>query len=238
MEWFLPDRSRVIEGLHPHEWDGRPVRVRAGVEVFDLAEPIWREISILPELVSSPEALSIRSVELLARWVGIVVPTLVSPHAREDGGLTRSYPLQGRVVDAAMIGQVGRATAILRQRMSEQWNVEELASAISVSRAQLTRLFSRYAGMAPMRYLAEIRLTEFTRLIEETEMSVAAAARAVGWRDPRVAAKWFARRFGIGPLKYRTMPHPYLPRNGRELLAPDVDSSFGSSLSVTGSNSR
>ena len=68
----------------------------------------------------------------------------------------------------------------------------------------------------PMRYLTEIRLTEFTRLIDETDWTVARAAGAVGWRDPRVASRWFSRRYGITPSQYRASGRP----EGRQANPP------------------
>ncbi|AWD25367.1 helix-turn-helix domain-containing protein [Micrococcus luteus] len=52
-----------------------------------------------------------------------------------------------------------------------------------------------------------LRLTEFARLIEETDISVMRAASEVGWSDPRVASHWFHRRYGITPTQYRRTPH-------------------------------
>ncbi|GAA2583950.1 hypothetical protein GCM10009862_23810 [Microbacterium binotii] len=51
--------------------------------------------------------------------------------------------------------------------------------------------------------LIELRLTEFTRLIEETDLTITEAARSVGWNDPRVATIRFQRRYGITPSRYR-----------------------------------
>ncbi|MFI8633682.1 helix-turn-helix transcriptional regulator [Microbacterium sp. NPDC077663] len=92
--------------------------------------------------------------------------------------------------------------------MAEPWTVSQLSSEIAVSRAHLTRVFTRQVGVAPMRFLIEARLTEFTRLIEETDLPVSDASRQVGWKDARVAAVWFRKRFGITPTQYRRHPHP------------------------------
>ncbi|MGK0741836.1 helix-turn-helix domain-containing protein [Leucobacter sp. Z1108] len=91
--------------------------------------------------------------------------------------------------------------------MNESWTVSRLAHAVQISRNQLTRQFVTQVGAPPMRYLTSIRLVEFTRLIDETDLSVEQAARTVGWTDPRVAAAWFTRRFGMTPSHYRLRPH-------------------------------
>jgi transcriptional regulator GlxA family with amidase domain len=92
--------------------------------------------------------------------------------------------------------------------MAERWTVDRLAAAVSLSRSQLTRTFTAHVGASPLRFLTEIRLTEFTRLVEETDLPIGVAARQVGWEDSRVAAAWFRRRYGISPSLYRRNPHP------------------------------
>ncbi len=34
MSWFFPDRSRVLAGVHPHEWAGRPLLIEPGVRAL------------------------------------------------------------------------------------------------------------------------------------------------------------------------------------------------------------
>lgn len=68
----------------------------------------------------------------------------------------------------SLAGHVGRAVQLLRDRMAESWTTTALARSVAVSRTHLTRLFVACTGFPPMRYLTEIRLTEFTRLIDET----------------------------------------------------------------------
>ena len=80
MGWLLPDASRVLRGHHPDDWDGRPLALSPGREVFAKLEPLWREISRLHFDVHTPEAAATRAVELLARWVRIV--TLNRPDFR------------------------------------------------------------------------------------------------------------------------------------------------------------
>ncbi|MGD7731614.1 helix-turn-helix transcriptional regulator [Propionibacteriaceae bacterium G57] len=87
--------------------------------------------------------------------------------------------------------------------MGEPWTVTSLAQELALSRTHLTRLFSTHMGASPMRFLTEVRLTEFSRLIDETDLSVHQASQAVGWADPRVASAWFSRRFGVTPTRYR-----------------------------------
>lgn len=79
MAWFLPDRTRVQEGIHPHEWDGSPMILTPGLSTLQRIEPLWRQMSVLNDGTHSPEGVAVRTVELLARWVSVVVPAFLAP---------------------------------------------------------------------------------------------------------------------------------------------------------------
>jgi len=206
MAWFLPDRSRVLSGLHPHEWDGAPMVLEPGMPTLRQVEPIWRQIAMLNDESNSPEFAAVRAIELFSQWAGIVIPLFLRPDAEHGERLLR-HPVRGRLTNSMTIGLVGDAVRLLRQRMGEPWTVKSLAREVALSKTHLTRLFVRQTGISPMRFLSELRLVEFTRMIEETDVSVAYAAKSVGWADPRVASARFSRRFGISPTQYRLNPH-------------------------------
>lgn len=81
--------------------------------------------------------------------------------------------------------------------------MSDLSAAVALSRPQLTRLSHRHLGATPLQMQAELRVTEFTRLIVETDLTIPESARRVGWNDPRVAAVRFQRRYGVTPSRYR-----------------------------------
>lgn len=196
--WAIPPDMPLRQGVQPQMWDGQPLFLRPGVEVLGQLEPVLRQMSAVPaaERVSGVAEL----MTLFARAVELVVPTIVETAASDssDGAGT------ARLVTAED-AQVAAAVQLLREDLAHPWGVDELAGRVALSRSQLTRLFARHAGLAPMRLLGELRLTEFTRLVEETELSVAAASTAVGW-DRRTALRWFSRRHGINPSQFRRQP--------------------------------
>jgi AraC-like DNA-binding protein len=218
MGWFLPDKRRVRAGVHPHEWSGDPLVLHPGIAVLSKIEPLWRQISVLHSAANPPETIAVRTVELFARTVEAILPMFLAPEDSNGGATAPSAlpPVTGRLTDSMVVGHVGRAVQLLRAHIAEQWTVAALAQAVAVSRTHLTRLFVAQTGVPPMRFLTETRLTEFTRLIEETDMSVAAAARSVGWTDSRTASRWFAKRFGVVPSQYRTHPHPHHADDGHD----------------------
>lgn len=209
MGWVLPDARRVVRGAHPDEWDGNALVLMAGTDALQCCEPLWRQMSLL-EQTATPELTATRMIRLFTRAVEYTLPALLIESGDEGSPeyAASSFPVRGTLTRPPLAQQVRRSTDLLRRRMAEPWTVHRLAAEVAMSRTHLTRLFGVQVGVAPMRFLTEVRLTEFTRLIEETGMSVSSAARSVGWADSRVAATWFRRRFGIGPSEYRRHPHP------------------------------
>lgn len=228
MSFYLPDETRVRFGVHPRTWDGNAVVLDPGIGALRKIEPLWRELSVLQGKKYPPERLAVRTIELFNRCVDLLLPALLitEPHSVE---WTSWRPVTGHLTDSTTVGQLGKAVTHLRERMEEPWSVSRLAREVSLSRTHLARLFVTHTGVAPMRFLTEVRLTEFTRLVEETDLSVSQAARTVGWSDARIASAWFYRRFGIRPSRYRSIPHPY--RENQVLSGPfdaDTDGTTGS----------
>ncbi|GAB3613956.1 hypothetical protein GCM10027415_22960 [Humibacter ginsengisoli] len=213
MNWLLPNPDRVQPGVHPSEWTGGPLLLRPGMAVLLRVEPLFRQVSVLRDGSVEPEVATVRALALLLRATEMLLPVLLDARRFPLAPVADGFPIRGTLTSAASVGHVGRAVQHLRQNLAHQWNVDLLSRSVSLSRTHLTRQFTSLVGLPPMRFLNEVRLTEFTRLIEETDETIEAAARAVGWTDARVAAAWFRRRFGISPSHYRSHPHPF--KHGR-----------------------
>lgn len=209
MRWILADSSRVRPGVHPDSWDGSAIILRPGLEMLRRNEPLWRQISVMDQ-AETTELTTTRLIALFTRTIEFGLPSLLVGQGANEGNAARvvEFPVRGTLTQSPLSQQVHQAVDLLRRRMAEPWSVPRLSAQVTTSRSHLTRLFNDQVGVAPMRFLTEIRLTEFTRLIEETELPVSAAARAVGWVDARIATAWFRRRFGVTPSEYRQHPHP------------------------------
>ena len=81
--------------------------------------------------------------------------------------------------------------------------LRRMSLTIALSTSQLTRLSPRHFGATPLQMQAELRVTEFTRFIEETDLTTTEAARRVGWNDPRIATIRLQGRSGVTPSRYR-----------------------------------
>ena len=103
------------------------------------------------------------------------------------------------------------ALGILRDRLADPWTLDSLAQEVHLSRSQLVRAFDATVGMSPMAYLRQMRVERMARLLVSTDLSVAEAARAVGWRNQFHASQCFHAAYGVSPTEFRRR-HPTPPR--------------------------
>jgi AraC family transcriptional activator of mtrCDE len=100
-----------------------------------------------------------------------------------------------------------RALIAMLAAPARDWTLDELAAESRVSRATLVRTFRRAAGIAPLAFLAELRLGLARKRLASTSASVARVAAAVGYESESAFARAFQRRFGISPGKLRGLCH-------------------------------
>ena len=100
-------------------------------------------------------------------------------------------------------GHVVAAVNILRSRLAEPWTLDALADEVHLSRSQVVRCFDATVGMSPMAYLRQMRVERMARLLASTDLSIAEAARSVGWKNQFHASQCFHAAHGVSPTEYR-----------------------------------
>jgi AraC family transcriptional regulator len=108
---------------------------------------------------------------------------------------------------------------LLRAHIDHPWSLPELARAVHLSGKQLARVFVDAYGKTPLAYLTMLRVEAMARLLRETDLSIAEAARRVGWASRNRAAAAFRECAGVTPARYRMMQREPvgLPRIGTSL---------------------
>jgi AraC family transcriptional activator of mtrCDE len=95
--------------------------------------------------------------------------------------------------------QAARAVEAMLSSPSHAWTLDELASQASTSRASLVRMFRRAVRMAPLEFLAELRLGLARCRLSATNLSLAQIAAEIGYQSESSFSRAFRRRFGISP---------------------------------------
>jgi AraC family transcriptional regulator, activator of mtrCDE len=110
--------------------------------------------------------------------------------------------------DSGLLGllahrQAGRAVTAMLDDPAKSWTLDELAACSNASRASLVRMFQRTAQLAPLAFLAELRLDLARFKLSATTLPIAAIAEEVGYKSESAFSRAFHRRFGMRPGEAR-----------------------------------
>jgi AraC-like DNA-binding protein len=98
---------------------------------------------------------------------------------------------------------VGRALALMHERPSAPWTIEDLSSQVGLSRSALHERFVSLIGQPPVQYLTNWRMQLASRKLLEGRSSVAAVAVDVGYDSEAAFARAFKRLVGMPPAAWR-----------------------------------
>lgn len=94
---------------------------------------------------------------------------------------------------------------LMHNAIAGRWTLPLLAERVHLSPKQLSRVFTDTYGKTPLAYLTMLRVEAMARLLRETDLSVSAAAHAVGWESRSRAAEAFRECVGVTPRQYRAI---------------------------------
>lgn len=104
----------------------------------------------------------------------------------------------GRSADTAL-----QMAAYLSEHCSQAVSIEHLSQRFSYSGNQIIRLFRRYLGMTPHRYLTNCRLRRAEQLLLSTCRTMAQIAADCGYEDTSVFIRAFRALHGVPPIRWR-----------------------------------
>ena len=98
---------------------------------------------------------------------------------------------------------VAEALALLHQQPQRDWTVDALAEEAHVSRAALTRRFTKLVGEPPVSYLTRWRMDVAAKRLRTTDDPVSVIANSVGYTSEYAFSRAFSRARGQPPGRYR-----------------------------------
>ncbi|QNP69480.1 AraC family transcriptional regulator [Streptomyces roseirectus] len=126
----------------------------------------------------------------------VVIAALRAWFSRPDAEAPRWY-------NALADPVVGRVLRLLQDDPAHPWILAGLAAKAGVSRAALARRFTELVGEPPMTYLTHWRLARAADLLRDTDDTIAAVARRVGYGSAFTLSSAFKRVYGVSPQEYR-----------------------------------
>ncbi len=98
---------------------------------------------------------------------------------------------------------IERAKIIMEERLTEDLDLQELASELNLSYSWFRKTFKEYTGHAPANYFQRLKLLRARRLLAETQLPIKEIAFSLGYKSTEHFFAIFKKSTGCTPLSYR-----------------------------------
>jgi len=98
----------------------------------------------------------------------------------------------------------------LRQNLSHQWTVEEMAAVVGMGTTLFNEKVKTYSGFSPINYLINIRISEAIKLLKKKDISLTDIALDIGFYSSQHFSTTFKKLTGYTPSEFRKN---HLPTN-------------------------
>jgi AraC-like DNA-binding protein len=154
-------------------------------------------LRLLASEISQPQP---GAAAVLDRIVDILLVQLLRAWLATDPAQARTPSWLSALTDPV----AGPALAVLHTQPGRDWTIPSLAAAIGVSRATLARRFPVQVGCTPAAYLTRWRMDLAAVRLRDTDDTVGAVARSLGYTSEYAFNRAFTRDRRIPPGRYRT----------------------------------
>lgn len=91
----------------------------------------------------------------------------------------------------------------LRQNLSQQWTVEEMAAIAGMGTTLFNEKVKSYTGFTPLNYLINIRISEAIKLLKKQDVSITDIALDTGFYSSQHFSTTFKKLTGYTPSEFR-----------------------------------
>ena len=149
--------------------------------------------SIIAQMQQAPYTGSLKGLYLEAKAIELFL-LQVQELDRERPGVNLS---------AGDIERLHFIRETMTKRFGHPWSIALLAREAGLNQMKLKTGFKALFGTTLFGYLADIRMEEARRLLQEEKLSVGEVADRIGYQHPHHFTTAFGRRFGVLPSKLR-----------------------------------
>ena len=107
--------------------------------------------------------------------------------------------------DNSLENEVELAMHYFRENYRVEINVEDYALSRGMSASNFYRIFKQISGSTPLQFILKLRLSNAQNLLENSNLTIAEIASAVGYENPLYFSRLFHKHIGVSPYEYRKM---------------------------------
>lgn len=107
--------------------------------------------------------------------------------------------------DNSLENEVELAMHYFRENYRSEINVEDYALTRGMSASNFYRVFKQISGSTPLQFILKLRLSNAQNLLENSNLTIAEIASAVGYENPLYFSRIFHKHIGVSPSEYRKM---------------------------------
>ncbi|SMB99068.1 two-component system, response regulator YesN [Thermanaeromonas toyohensis ToBE] len=138
------------------------------------------------------EGLSKLSLEESILWIFQALEDFINSTCARSGKTRISSPY------------IKQAIAYINKNFSRNIGVEDVARAVGISPAHLSRLFKQELGRTVIEYLTLVRLEQAKLLLRKGDLTLEEISRRVGYNDVAYFSRVFKREVGVTPGIFRS----------------------------------
>lgn len=127
--------------------------------------------------------------------------------SRMEGLLREAGTAVGNILEnKGSYSLMGRTAEYIRTHFSEpEFSAGEVAENVHLSRNYFLKVFKEEMGVAFLDYVTGMRMEKAKQLLKDTEETVYAVSRAVGYESQYHFSRKFKNLYGISPNEYRSL---------------------------------
>ena len=217
------DGKEALEQLLSHKYD---------IVVTDVVMPVSDGLTLLKNIKNNPnvceipvvmltskndskdriEAMRLGADAYIAKPFNItelesVIDSLLNNRRMVRGKYSGAQAQKDKVTNIEVVGSDERLMSSIMKTINENladpdFNVEQLAGSIGLSRSQLHRRIKEITGLSSGIFLRNLRLEQAARLIKEDKENIAQIAYLVGFVSPTHFSTVFKKYYGMTPREY------------------------------------
>jgi AraC-like DNA-binding protein len=119
--------------------------------------------------------------------------------------LAASEPLTTGWLRALNDARIAPALRLMHGEPGRAWRLSELAKQVGMSRTSFALRFKANAGVGPLTYLQNLRVSLAERGLREGAMSVSELADSLGYATDSAFSNAFKRKTGMAPKHYQSV---------------------------------